>query len=279
MTADSATLRANWAAAEETKDISYFVRVLDSNGGEIAATVNVGAATSANVSDLSLQTGETYFVEVRAVQSGAAGGIESQPRLSDGVRVEDNSDPEIALFDVAPGGAATGATFALRLVAKDATRLAGLSLRVVDAKDAEFAAFSLKTAQRSATLKVDWQSLVAAQDGDVRGGKVALPAGDYRVLAEVSDAAGHVTKAQRNIVLCPANLTFVDGGCGPATNDASAGQGGELGEDGCGCSMRGPAKSPSAGALLIVALLAGLWLWLRSSGTSRSRSRSAALRQ
>ncbi len=240
-------LHANWAAAQGAA--GYSVRVVDAFGGEISGRTDVGAVTAATIAGLQLQPLGQYRVEVTAYATHDGAGVESQAALSDGVKVVDVGPPEIVALTATPELAVAGTTIAVRMEARDATRLARLRLQIRDGSGALLGEAVVQAASREASLDLAFLAVDAAGE--------PLPEGAYQVFAGAHDVGDHVAKATLSFVLCAAGSAqsaLGRGACGPSTAEPTAAIG-QAEQTDCACRAAGGRRGPSLSA---IALLCGL---------------------
>ena len=192
-TVDAFRLCAAWSGVLDAD--SYEVRVVTDGGTEIEPWTPNGTALSAQFDDLKLVPGVRYRVEVRASRTDEDGTLISEAATTDGILVVDADAPQLAL-GVDPPRASVGAVRMVMTVdASDDDQLAGYRLEVFDALGNSAAVIGAEPLARADAR------VVQIWDGtDANGG--ALPAGAYRVRAQVEDRGGNSVFAEVPITLC-----------------------------------------------------------------------------
>ena len=175
----------------------YEARVVAEFDAVVRDWVDHGPATTLRVSGLRLVPGLTYRVQVRAWRAVEGRLERSAVTSTDGVRVVNDSAPEVEVTvtggPVEPGGE----PLVVRVDARDDDLLAGWVLEVTDLDDARVRGLANGAlAHASFAARREWDGL----DDTGR----ALPAGTYRVRARFTDRARNEGTAAVEVAVCAA---------------------------------------------------------------------------
>lgn len=193
-TEDGDRLCANWIPIDGAS--RYDARVLGPGG----AVVRDWRPTErpARIDELALTPGAHYTVEIRAVVRLDDRDRISRPRATDGVEYINDAPPTVALAAHPRALGYDARPVRLVIAALDDDRLAGWRLDLRDAADQtthRLGGGPLAAAAFEAEIPWD------LTDRDKR----LLPPGRHRVVAEVTDRAGHTARAEATVTICAAD--------------------------------------------------------------------------